>query len=80
MYPGGVGSPASDLIDGEDEVVLEVGGGNVRRRRGENWLLVSCSVTIVIEKTKPVNVIIELAIADSRAWAPSTPLLIKNGN
>ena len=46
---------------------------NVRSTRGENWLLVSCSTTMVIEKTRPVKVIIDVVMADSTSRAPSGP-------
>jgi hypothetical protein len=40
---------------------------NVRSTRGENWVLASCSATIVIENTVPVNAIVEPEMAE-RTW------------
>ena len=42
---------------------------NVRSTRGENWLLASCSATIVIVNTSPVNVIMDVAMVVSSCWA-----------
>ncbi len=46
---------------------------NVRSTRGEYWLLVNWSTTMVIEKTRPVNVIIEVEMAERTSRAPSGP-------
>ncbi len=47
--------------------------------RGVNWLLASCSTTIVIEKTRPVTEIMALAMVLSRLRAPSGPPSKTNG-
>ena len=52
---------------------------NVRSTRGENWLLVSWSTTMVIENTRPVNEIIDVMIAESSARAPSGPPVKRKG-
>ena len=44
-----------------------------------NWLLASCSTTIVIEKTSPVTEIIAPAIVESTDRAPSGPLSNASG-
>ncbi len=51
----------------------------VRSRRGENWLLASCSVTTVKEKVNDVTVISELDTASNtvRAAPGSPPKVIE---
>jgi hypothetical protein len=45
----------------------------LRSRRGVNWLLASCSATIVTEKTVPVTVMRPPAMAVSTPRVPSAP-------
>ena len=45
----------------------------LRSTRGEYWLAVSDSATIVTENTTPATVIIEVAMAESMPRAPSAP-------
>ena len=45
----------------------------LRNSRGPNCEEASCRVSMVMEKVSPATVIIELAIADRMARAPSGP-------
>ena len=45
----------------------------LRKSRGPNCEEASCRVSMVIEKVRPATVIIELAMADRMARAPSGP-------
>jgi hypothetical protein len=45
----------------------------LRKTRGEYWVDVSDSVTIVMENTTPATVIIDVAIAESIAREPAAP-------
>ena len=53
-------------------------GGKGPQRRGENWLLASCSVTTVSEKVRDVTVIRDPEIACRTDLAASGPPLRKN--
>lgn len=53
---------------------------NERSTLGENWLLVSCRTTTVMEKTRPVKVIIEEVMVDSSVRAASGPPVNTSGD